>query len=669
MNSLSSPDPVSEANKAFRQGLHQHAVSILSQYPMRTDAHSRLREYLLAERKIDALSEILGKTGDPATDIIDEAIAHHLKREFPQAIELCERVLSQDPGNIHAMNHLARAMFNAGQKKIAESILERGLAIDPDFPEMCNNMGHIKRDRGDVIGASRHFQRALDSMPTFVDALMNMGTSLLAQAKPGDALMVFNRVAEIQGTHPDLQVNLGSCLHMMRRYDEARSAYEAAIDMAPLHSLLARRQLGKLLVETGETDAAIEVQMKLIELGGSQPDMHAELASTLEIANRIDEAWDTVVKSLLLFPGHPVLTYEKAKLERRKGNIKEALFTIKGIDPAQIPHHLKQWFYFELGTLLDRTANFDDAYQAFLSSNAIAKEGMRARVTDFKAFDRAMDAMSSWVSRGAPMPKSEDHEDLGEDICFLLGFPRSGTTLLDVMLDGHPGVICLEERQTMEHAFHLVDSQYQGFPDGLSRLDSTKRSEVRHCYRKRLAEFGVVDDGRMIIDKMPIRTPYLGFMLRLFPKAKVLFSLRHPCDVVLSNFMQNYAANEVFVHFYSLEESARIYSKVMGIWAETAQLVHPGAVHYVRYEELIADPDGVLRGVCTYLNLPYTEGLFDHRETLKTRNRIRTNSYHQVAEPIYQRSDGRWKNYLTHMSPVISRLEPAMKFFNYEGVS
>lgn len=668
MTHPNSSQPLDEANDAFRRGFPGQAVALLSKHAAASvAAHSRLREYLLAERKFERLADLLGKNSDPGTLAIDQAVHSHLGRDFQQAIALCNRVLVADPGNVYAMNHLARALFNTGKKALAESTLVEGLALKPDFAEMHNNLGHVRRDKDDLAGAVQSFQRALELMPAFVDALMNMGTSMLAQARPAEALDYFGKVIDIDPGHPDTRVNMGSSLHMLKRYDEARRAYQASIDATPGHALLARRQLGKLLIETGETDAAIEVQKEAVRLHRSSPDLHAELASTLEIANRIGEAWEVLSAGLAAFPDHSVLLYEKAKLQRRKGDVEGALTTIRSVNPAHIPPYLRQWLFFELGTLLDRSAEYSEAYRAFTTSNGIARQGMRARMTDTAAFDRALDAMSAWVSRGAPMPPAEAGEDLGEDLCFLLGFPRSGTTLLDVMLDGHPDLVCLEERQTMEHVFHLVDSAHHGFPGGLSTLDRVQRAAVRLHYRERLKEFGISGAGPLVIDKMPIRTPYLGFILRLFPKAKVLFSLRHPCDVVLSNFMQNYAANEVFIHFYSLEESARIYAKVMDIWTRTAAVVGRGAVHYVRYEELIADPGSVLRGVCDYLGIPYSEGITDHRRNLDARDRIRTNSYHQVAEPIYRRSEGRWKNYRPQMDAVIGQLQPTISHFGYEA--
>ena len=140
-----------------------------------------------------------------------------------------------------------------------------------------------------------------------------------------------------------------------------------------------------------------------------------------------------------------------------------------------------------------------------------------------------------------------------------------------------------------------IDNQYGGYPFGVGKLDSTQRQELRQQYRSCLEKEGIKPDSKgVIVDKMPIRTIHAACMHRLFPRAKFLFALRHPCDVILSNYMQNFAANEAFVHFNSLAESTRIYERVMRIWKTSSELM-PIPVHFVRYEQLVSDTERTLQ--------------------------------------------------------------------------
>lgn len=660
--------PLEAAQALLRVGRAAEAVEVLTKCADRPECRSRLREYLVAERDMEPLHRLLGSPStDPGVARIDAAVAAHMRRDLATAMSLCADAIAADPRNPWAHNHFGRALFNAGRKTEALAAFKRAVDLDPGYSEAFNGLGHVLRDSGDVDGAEAAFRRAVEGLPAFVEARMNLGVMLLARGDAELALVEFARVLDLRPRNPDAAVNAGSCLHMLRRYAEAQTMYEQAIATAVGRPVLAHRQLGKLLVEQGDTNRALDQQQRALALAPGMPEVHSEYVSTLELANRLDEAWASVNEALARFPGHPVLMFEAAKLERRRGNPGAGLERLRTINPAQIPAHLQQWFYFELGTTLDRLGDAAAAFSAFESSNRLARDGMRARSTDRDAFGRALDAMSDWISIGAPTPASGPGEDLGEDLVFLLGFPRSGTTLLDIMLDGHPDVVCLEERQTMEHVFHEVDSTLGGFPHGLSNASAAQRDALRRHYRRRLADNGVTArPGQLIIDKMPIRTPYVAFMLRLFPQARVLFSVRHPCDVVLSNFMQNYAANEVFVHFYSLQDSARTYARVMDIWQQTTQVLPPNRWHYIRYEELVTDTRGSLKGACEFIGVPFREDLADHRETLGRRERIRTNSYHQVTEALYVRSAGRWKSYREQMAPVVEILRPHVHFFGYE---
>lgn len=660
--------PLAAAQALLRTGRTAEAVELLTKCADRPECRSRLREYLVAERETGPLQSLLGsRSTDASVARIDDAVAAHMRRDLAKAISLCAEAIAADPRNPWAHNHSGRALFNAGRKAEALAAFKRAVDLDPEYSEAFNGLGHVLRDAGDIHGAEAAFRRAVEGLPAFVEARMNLGIVLLARGNAELALIEFSRVLDLCPGNSDAAVNAGSCLHMLRRYAEAHAMYEQAIASAVMPPVLAHRQLGKLLVEQGDTNGALDQQQRALALAPGMAEVHSEYVSTLELANRLDEAWTAVSGALARFPGHPVLMFEAAKLERRRGNPAAGLERLRKINPTQIPPQLQQWFFFELGTTLDRLGDAAAAFAAFESSNRLARDGMRAKSTDREAFGRALDAMSDWISIGAPMPASGPGEDLGEDLVFLLGFPRSGTTLLDVMLDGHPDVVCLEERQTMEHVFHEVDSTMGGFPHGLSNASAAQRDALRRHYRQRLAEHGVIArPGRLIIDKMPIRTPYVAFMLRLFPSARVLFSVRHPCDVVLSNFMQNYAANEVFVHFYSLQDSARTYARVMDIWQQTTQVLPPDRWHYIRYEELVTETRGTLKRACEFIGVPFREDLADHRETLGQRERIRTNSYHQVAEPVYLRAAGRWKSYREQMAPVVGILRPHARFFGYE---
>jgi hypothetical protein len=172
------------------------------------------------------------------------------------------------------------------------------------------------------------------------------------------------------------------------------------------------------------------------------------------------------------------------------------------------------------------------------------------------------------------------------------------------------------------------------------------------------------DFSGVLLDKLPMRMLHVPLIRRVFPQAPILFAARHPCDVVLSNVMQLYRPNEAFIHFDTIESAARIYDKVMRVWRASigALSIHP---HVIRYEDLVQSPEAVLTAACDYLGVDFDPGMLDTERRMRDRGRVRTNSYQQVAEPLYQRSVERWQRYRRWLEPVLPLLQPHITWLGY----
>ena len=169
----------------------------------------------------------------------------------------------------------------------------------------------------------------------------------------------------------------------------------------------------------------------------------------------------------------------------------------------------------------------------------------------------------------------------------------------------------------------------------------------------------------VVIDKMPIRTVYAGVLWRLIPDARFIFCLRHPCDVVLSNFMQHYTVSDAFANFLTLEGSVKIYDGTMRLWQTYLDKL-PLNVHTVRYEQLVEDLEQSVREVLSFLDLPWDPAVLEYAERARQRGRINTNSYHQVTEEIYTRSRDRWRAYGKFLEPHLAVLRPHLEYFGYD---
>jgi tetratricopeptide (TPR) repeat protein len=640
------------------------ALAPLLSYGTNRHCADWLREYYIGERmNAQAMGWLnsLPKTGS-VDDMIDQAALLQLTGDARSAAALCRRVLALQPGNAFALNHLGRALFNTGMPGEARQAFTEATRLAPGYFQAWHNLGHVLRAMNDSAGAEKAYGQALAIAPYYRSALLNLALLKMGRGENKAAAGLLESLLEADPDNAEGLLNLAICHHIERQYDAAEQTYRRAIAAEPGNPR-AHRHLGNLYKELQDGRRAVDCYRNALALAGNDGDTWAELISGLEQLNDLDAAQRAADEGLARIPDSPDIRFESAKIARRRGLLAEAESILSGIAPNTLHPRLVQAYHYECGTLADRMARFDDAFAAFSKGNELAGGSVRARATDRTALPAQIDAVTRWLSRGAPAACAPDG-DPGADLCFLIGFPRSGTTLLDVMLDGHRQVLSIEEKPTVERvAFHL-DRLPGHYPFAMEHLDSAALADLRALYRSQLSPLRG-PQHLQIIDKMPIRTIHAPFVHRLFPEATFLFAERHPCDVILSNFMQQYAINEAMIHFTRMASAVEIYDRVMRLW-QTARVAMPEMrVHNVRYETLLEDTESVLRGTCDFLGLPWQEGLQDHRSNLGSRTQIQTNSYHQVAEPVYQRSKFRWLNYRNHFEPYMNVLQPHIDRMGY----
>ncbi|MCA1653780.1 MAG: sulfotransferase [Sphingomonadales bacterium] len=325
---------------------------------------------------------------------------------------------------------------------------------------------------------------------------------------------------------------------------------------------------------------------------------------------------------------------------RSNGQFAEALRELDGATGV-LPEGTEAQLRGELG---DRAGDEQGAIAAFTAMNradAMATPHWAEGVRRYRAM---LDATLADNVRGRP--KSACPETRRPPF-FLLGFPRSGTTLLDTFLMGHPDVEVHEERPYLDAAAAFTDA-----------------SEARVAYWRAL-DREVERPSSVQIDKYPLATARAPLINAMFPTARYFFALRHPCDVVLSCFMTRFRLNWGVSAFLPLDDAADTYDRVMTIWTRTRERSDLD-VQEVRYEALIARPEEVLREATDFAGVGFERTMLDHRVTARTRGMISTPSHAQVVEQLYGRAAGRWRRYREFLEPVLSRLAPWCERFGYD---
>jgi hypothetical protein len=242
---------------------------------------------------------------------------------------------------------------------------------------------------------------------------------------------------------------------------------------------------------------------------------------------------------------------------------------------------------------------------------------------------------------------------------FLVGFPRSGTTLLDTFLMGHPDTIVLEE-------VPLMTAAQQSLGDGPDLPDRpvAELEAARNAYFAGLDQHVAVGSKGLVIDKFPLNMLAPRFIHTLFPDTKFIFAQRHPCDCVLSCYMQAFALNNSMSCFLEIESAAEFYDAAMTLWTRFGELL-PLNVHTIVYEDLVVDPEASLRPLVDFLGLEWRGELLDHVSTARARGTIDTPSYAQVTQPLTRKASGRWKRYRKQLEPVLPILLPWAERLGY----
>jgi tetratricopeptide (TPR) repeat protein len=380
-----------------------------------------------------------------------------------------------------------------------------------------------------------------------------------------------------------------------------------------------------------------------------------ELGLLLENLNRIDDLAALVAEARARGVDAPELDLIRGWALRRQGRFEEAMALAETVPDSINPIRRAQL----IAELADRLGDPDRAFAAFEEMNRASVEAKPA--PSGPTYRQTVAAASALVTPERVAGWTKVDVDLAPPgPVFIVGFPRSGTTLLDTLLMNLPDLHVLEELPVLRQVETAL-----GGEERLATLDSAEANRLRARYFEALGEIASPPPGRTIVDKHPLHMARMPLIHRLFPDARIVLVERHPCDAVLSCFMANFQLNHAMRSFTDLEEAARTYDTVFDAWTRAETLL-PLAVHRVRYERMVEDLEAEMRPLLAFLGFEWDAQVLDNRAAAAKRDHIRTASYSQVTEPIYRRSAGRWERYRKHLAPVLPILAPWAERMGYD---
>ncbi len=455
-------------------------------------------------------------------------------------------------------------------------------------------------------------------------------------------------------------------LQIAGRHTEAVTLYEKALELNP-ELVLGWCNLGVARRELQDIDGAEEALQQALRLNPRHATAMANMAAVLEAQNRPVEARSTARSALALAPGQPVPRLVLARLERAAGDAAAALGQLEGLHADSLPPHLVPRLHTERGMALDRLRSCDEAFASFLLANKASMELKASREVDAGSYPRTVSVMRQRTP--ALLRNRRQGAPEGPAPVFVLGFPRSGTTLTETILSAHPALRGSDELPLLESVLtalpSLLPQRGASYPNALggTALRSDEVCRLRAAYWAE-ADAQLGRGSAHLVDKLPLNLVHVAAISAIFPDAPLVLVLRDPRDVCLSCFMQDFVPNSAMVQMQSLERIVSLQEQVMGLWLENEQSL-PNRVLRVRYEDVVSNQPAAGRALVDFLGLPWDPQMAAFWETARGVH-ISTPSHQDVARPIFTRARGRWRRYEVHLAPVMDRLNTLAESLGYE---
>ncbi len=663
-----------QAARALHDGQAAQAVAVcqklLTEHPGQPDCQHLLGVALITAGDVATGSQLLDELQRQRPQDV-EVIYNHasalLGQDLPaEALKRFDQVLAMDPAHLAALNNRGSALLAVGRTDDARQSYEALLKLAPDHARAWFNLGNLELAAERPDAARDAYTEALRRQPSYEQALTALGSVQLELGQPAAALTALTKATQLNRANATAWRLSGQALAGLNRFDEALAAATRATELAP-DSAEAWNSLGSQLTALERLDEGEQALRRALELDPDLAVAWTNLAALLELANRLPACAETLEAAQARFPDHGGLALTRARLLQRQKQYPESLAALDGIALTEAPRQVQRDGNFLRGQVLDRLGRYGEAFEYYQRGNAIAAEDWRRGASGddglFPAMGRLLEAFTPALVTRWPV---EEPTLSTREPAFLLSFQRSGTTLLDTMLGAHPQVDVIEEQP----ALNAVVGEIRSYPETLATAADDVVAGWRQRYWlevERLTGF-TPDRDRLLLDKSPLHTVHLGLIKRLFPGAPIIFALRHPLDVVLSCFMQDFTLSPFMLRYTTLRGVSEVYRRVMDLWARYRSLLSLNIVES-RYEELVLEPEDRMRTLLTFLGLPWDKCVLDNVGQASGRGLINTPSYHQVSQPLYASSSYRWRNYRAELEPVMDELGPYCEQFGYEVAS
>ena len=576
-----------------------------------------------------------------------------------EQIKKFEELIKLDPQNLVNYFNLGNIYIKLKKYDLALKIFKKAIAIDKNFIQGYNNLANIYKELKNTEEAIKFFKQAIKIDPNYINAIYNLAIIYSETNSLENAILCYKNILKINPNYIPALNNFGILLKNINRYDEALKYFEKIISIDG-NFLRAYNNIGTIAFETGDIKKAIYNYKKALKLNPDNFISYKNLLAAYENSNQIKSYEEILKLSKKKFPAEKVLEFYDGIFLFRKKKYIESINLLK---KNNFGNELEIKRNFFLAKAYDFIKKNELAFKYFNKANDLVVNSFEAKKFNKNNYLKDLEKKRNYFTKeNINKWNSINHKSNDLNPVFLVGFPRSGTTLLDTILRSHPKIEVIEEKPMVLKMSKLIKN------NNLGSLQNISNVEIKNMKKEYFNELNInitkFNKSNVYIDKLPLNIINVGEILRVFPNAKFILAIRHPMDCVLSCYMQDFKLNNAMMNFLNLENSAILYKKTMELWHQYMSIFNINYIQ-IKYEDLIENFEKNIKTIIKFLDLNWDKSLLDYRETAIKRGKIATPSYHQVVQPIYKHANKRWeryKKYLVNIEPILIDLVKKYKY-------
>jgi tetratricopeptide (TPR) repeat protein len=628
----------------FDEAMEQYRRAAVAK-PDFIDAHNNLGTALQAlDRNEEAISEFERALAiSPGAGAVRNnlGIAYASLNRHEEAIACYRQAIGSQPNLPEPYYNLGLSLATLGRAEEAIAQYRKAVELKPSYFDAHRALASAFASARQFEAAIPHFRAALAIRPQSAETQYDFGNALMADGRLAEAVVFYRRALAVRPQYPEAHNNLGNVLATVGQPSEAVAHFREALVLRPDFAE-AHGNLGNALFALRQLDEAVSCLEKALALDPNLADAQHNLANVLQTLGRLEEARHAFERAVALAPKRAELYRGLAEAKRfLPGDPHLAAMEELARDAALLTDAQRLELHFGLGKAYGDLDRYEEALRHLQQGNALKRKQVKYDETaKLQGLRDTATVFSAELIR-----RNEGLGDPSADSIFIVGMPRSGTTLVEQVLASHPEVFAAGEVMNFREAMEAVAA----FPEAMPSLTAEQLREIGARYAKSMR--ALAPTAERITDKMPSNFRFVGLIHLALPNARIIHVRRDPIDTCLSCYSKIFTGDQPFS--YDLGELGRFYRAYEALMAHWRRVLPEGAMIEVQYEELVADFETHARRIVDYCGLAWDERCLAFHETKRP---VLTASAVQVRQPLYRSAVGKWRPYAALLAPLLDAL-------------